>query len=197
MSEKLKNNLEQSRENAEKLDALAKEKRAEIEERLEGNLEKSKFELAKEDVESSARHEALELAQEQKEKEEAKAKKQEASSPEKIRPDKPTKQELKRSFDKTMKQVQKDMSPASRTFSKVIHNPVVERVSETASNTIARPNLILAGALGTIIICSIAYFVAKKYGYVLSGSEAMLTFVFGWAVGAIIEFARVGITNRK
>ena len=94
-----------------------------------------------------------------------------------------------------MKAIRKDMNPAERTFSKVIHNPVVSKVSDTLGNTVARPNLILAGSLGTLILCSIVYIVAKIYGYAIDGFWAIGTFLVGWAIGAVIEFARVGFKN--
>jgi len=190
MSEKLKNTAEQGQERKEALKSLNQEKHEEIERQLGKKAEEAKGEDAE-----SARHEALELAE--KTEKEKKKKDDKAEKIETKRTSKPTKEELDRSFKKTMKHIQKDMSPASRTFSKIIHNPVVEKTSEVLGKTVARPNLILAGALGTIVICSVVYLIAKKYGYVLSGSEAMITFVLGWIVGAIIEFARVGITNRS
>ena len=96
-----------------------------------------------------------------------------------------------------MANIQKDMKPASRAFSKVIHNKVVEKTSDVVASTVARPNLIIAGGLGTLILCSAVYLIAKQYGYVLSGFEAIGTFILGWVIGAIIEFARVGFINQK
>ncbi len=89
------------------------------------------------------------------------------------------------------------MKPASKVFSKVIHNPIIDKVSTATEKTIARPNLVLAGALGTIILCGIIYFVAKTYAYPLSGSEAIATFIVGWVIGAIIEYMRVGFFNQR
>ena len=95
-----------------------------------------------------------------------------------------------------MKKMQSELSPASRTFSKVIHNPAVEKASEAIGSTVARPNLIIAGALGAIASV-IIYFVARHYGYVLSGSETIILFGCGWIIGAIIEYARVGFLNKR
>lgn len=143
--------------------------------------------------ESSARKEALELANEV-DKESSTDEKAATASPE--RPHKPTKRELNASFDRTMAQVRSEMNPASRAFSKVIHNPVVDKVSSAAGSTVARPNLIVAGALGTLILCSAIYFIAKHYSYALSGFEAIATFILGWSIGAVVEFARVGFKNK-
>lgn len=107
-----------------------------------------------------------------------------------------TKDDRAASYQKTMKKMQSELPPASRTFSKVIHNPAVEKASEAIGNTVARPNLIIAGALGAIASV-IVYFVARHYGYVLSGSETIILFGCGWVIGAIIEYARVGFLNKR
>lgn len=109
----------------------------------------------------------------------------------------PTKAQLKKNFERTMTQVQQDMPPAEKTFSKVIHNPAVDKVSTALGSTVARPNLIIAGGLGTLIIGAAVYLVAKHYGYPLSGFEAIGAFILGWLIGAVIEFARVGFLNTK
>ncbi len=107
-----------------------------------------------------------------------------------------TKDDRADSYRKTMKKMQSELSPASRTFSKVIHNPAVEKTSEVIGSTVARPNLIIAGALGAIASV-IVYFIARRYGYVLSGSETIILFICGWVVGAIVEYARIGFLNKR
>ncbi len=146
-------------------------------------------------IEDNARHEALELATSKEKEQPIESTKN--NTGEKIRSNKPTKHELDKSFKQTMSHIQKDMKPASRTFSKVIHNPIIDKASDVIGGTIARPNLILAGATGTIVLGSLIYFIAKFYGYTLSGTEAIAAFVFGWLIGAIIEFARVGLANKR
>ncbi len=115
-----------------------------------------------------------------------------------IKEDKPlTKKDIEASYKKTLENVQDQLSAPSRAFSKVIHNPVVEKTSDAIGNTVARPNLIISGALGAIASV-VVYFIAKRYGYLLSGSETIILFVAGWSIGAVIEYARVGfINNRK
>ena len=70
-----------------------------------------------------------------------------------------------------MTEIQSEMSPASRTFSKVIHNPAVEKSSEVIGNTVARPNAILSGSAAAFILTAGIYLVAKHFGYSLSGTE--------------------------
>lgn len=101
------------------------------------------------------------------------------------------------SYKKTMKHVQKELSTPSRYFSKVIHNPIVEKVSDTLGNTIARPDAILAGAIVAFVATLSVYIVAKTIGYSLSGSETIIAFAVGWTIGIIYDYLRLMITGKK
>ena len=169
--------LEQSASEIERSAAEQLERRAE--QAAEGQHEKL----------DNARHEALKQAETSQTVETEKP-----AAPE--TPRQITKDDRTASYQKTMKKMQSELSPASRTFSKVIHNPAVEKASEAIGSTVARPNLIIAGALGAIASV-IVYFVARHYGYVLSGSETIILFGCGWVIGAIIEYARVGFLNKR
>lgn len=103
----------------------------------------------------------------------------------------------KAEYKKTLKSIQKDMTPAEKTFSKVIHNPVVEKTSEVAGATIARPAALLAGSISSLVLTSIVYIIARQYGYALSGGEWIATFVLGWIVGLIIDWVRVALLGKK
>lgn len=142
----------------------------------------------------TARNEALELAKSQELKPEVDQADRDKHDKQ---PSKPTKADLNANFERTMASIREEMTPASRVLSKVIHNPTVDKISNVVGSTVARPNLILAGALGTLVICTVIYMVAKFYGYRLSGSEAIVTFILGWMVGAIVEFARVGMSSKQ
>jgi hypothetical protein len=141
-----------------------------------------------------ARREALEKAQ-SIEKQPATAEHQPAQAERRERPI--GKPEREASFKATMQEVQTHMSPASRTFSKVIHNKTVEKVSEVAGNTVARPNAILTGAVLAFALTLGVYLVAKNMGYPLSGFETIGAFAVGWILGVAYDFLKVMVTGRK
>ena len=191
MSEKLKSTVENAVD-TKKLAELSNERAAEIKRSLEEAAEKAvEKEKSNAENENSIKHEAIEIAARQEKQQEQKESKE-------IKKDKPlTKKDIEASYKKTLENVQDQLSAPSRAFSKVIHNPVVEKTSDAIGNTVARPNLIISGALGAIASV-VVYFIAKRYGYLLSGSETIILFVAGWSIGAVIEYARVGfINNRK
>lgn len=108
-----------------------------------------------------------------------------------------TKKERDASYKRTMKQVQEEMSPAERTFSKVIHNKTVEKTSEVVGATVARPNAMLSGAIAAFVITLVVYTIAKTIGYQLSGFESIGSFVIGWIIGMLFDYLRVLVTGKR
>lgn len=108
-----------------------------------------------------------------------------------------TKKQRKDSYETTMKQIQSEMSTSSRTFSRVIHNKTVERVSDAVAATAARPNAVLAGSMMATFLTLFVYLVAKHYGYRLSGFETIATFLLGWALGLIYDYAKLMVAARR
>jgi len=107
------------------------------------------------------------------------------------------KQELDATYSRTMKQVQSELSAPSRAFSKVIHTKAVEKTSEALETTVARPNAILAGAIGAFVITLAIYLLAKHFGYRLSGSETIAGFIIGWVCGILFDYLRIMITGKR
>jgi hypothetical protein len=101
------------------------------------------------------------------------------------------------SFKRQMSEVQSQMSPTEKTFSKIIHNKAVEKTSDVVGATIARPNAILAGAVFAFIFTLAVYLIAKNIGYKLSGFETILAFCTGWIVGILYDYLRLIITGKK
>lgn len=110
---------------------------------------------------------------------------------------KASKQQKKTAYKKTLTTIQKQMNPTERTFSKVIHNPVVEKTSEVVGNTIARPAPLFAGSLSALILTALVYLISYHFGYLLSGFEWIATFIIGWTIGMIIDWVRVAILGKN
>ena len=108
-----------------------------------------------------------------------------------------SKADKKASYKKHMKDVQKQLSPGGRAFSKVIHNPIIEKTSDFVGATVARPNAILAGAVSAFILTLAVYVIAKTIGYTLSGFETIAAFILGWAIGVVYDYLRLIITGKK
>lgn len=101
------------------------------------------------------------------------------------------------SFAKQMDGIQTHLSPKERAFSSFIHKKSVEKISDTAGSTIARPNALLAGSIAAFLLVTIVYLLAKHYGYQLSGFETIGAFALGWIIGMIYDYVRLLIGNKK
>lgn len=100
----------------------------------------------------------------------------------------PSRKQLRESFSTEMKSVQAEMGPGGRIFSKIIHNPVVEKTSDAISSTLARPNAMLSGSIAAFVSITVFYFVAHHYGYQMSGFETIGAFVAGWLIGILYDY---------
>lgn len=108
-----------------------------------------------------------------------------------------SKKEKKDSFKKQIGHVQADLPIVSRSFSKIIHNPFIEKTSEIAGSTIARPNALLSGSIFSFGLTLAIYWIAKDIGYALSGFETILTFIVGWTLGIVYDYIRLILTGKK
>ncbi|HAC56146.1 TPA: hypothetical protein DCF80_01470 [Candidatus Saccharibacteria bacterium] len=108
-----------------------------------------------------------------------------------------TKKQRADSYAATMRQIQSEMNRSSRTFSKVIHNPTVEKLSDAIGSSAARPNAVLAGSMAATFLTLTVFLIAKQYGYRLSGFETIATFLLGWALGLIYDYARLMLPTKR
>ena len=177
---------------AQELERAGKETQEKLREQIEQNAERG---AERAHDEEPARHEAEQVAAEVAAEQQKQQEKQSAVA-EKAEQKPLTKDDINKKYKETMTDMQAKLPKSSRVFSKVIHNPVIEKTSEVVGNTVARPNLIIAGAIGSLASVVI-YAIARRYGYELSGFETIGFFILGWTVGAIIEYARVGLLNSK
>jgi len=180
------------------------ENRVETQESASNQLEKlnnkpeSSIELSPRDIETQAeraRLEALETAISVEAGGKEKNKPKDHTDP--VKRGQINKKQRDESYSRTMKRVQSELPINSRLFSKVIHNKAIEKTSDILGNTIARPNAILSGAVFALISTLVTYAIAKKIGYLLSGSESIFAFTIGWIIGLVYDYFRVLITGNK
>jgi hypothetical protein len=163
---------------------------------VERAAEKSKVESG-EKAEKEARHEALKEAVSVERGSAEKKGKEASSSPAKRRHGVVSKKERDASYKHHMKQLQSELKPTQRAFSKFIHNPVIEKTSDVVGNTVARPNAVLSGAIVAFVLVLAVYLISKFYGYTLSGFETIGAFIVGWILGILYDFFKVMITGKK
>ncbi len=90
-------------------------------------------------------------------------------------------------YKATMRRVEGKLPSYQRSFSKVINNDTVDKVSNVASKTVARPSGIIGGSVVAFLALLIVTFYASRYGWEVSGSEFIVFLVVGWALGLMAE----------
>ncbi|HEY2003598.1 MAG TPA: hypothetical protein VGH44_00595 [Candidatus Saccharimonadia bacterium] len=95
--------------------------------------------------------------------------------------------DYKLNYAQTVSAMQRRLTPVSRSFSKFIHAPAVEKTSEILERTVARPSVAAGATWTALIVGAVFYFTARHYGYMLSGSELLFSFVAGAVIGLAVE----------
>lgn len=108
-----------------------------------------------------------------------------------------SKQARKKAYESIMKQTQAEMSAPERAFSQFIHNPVIDKVSSVAANTIARPDAILSGSIFAFLLTLVIYLIAKQSGYPLTGTETIAAFIAGWVLGNLYDYVRIMVRGGR
>ncbi|HEX7632800.1 MAG TPA: hypothetical protein VF401_00575 [Candidatus Saccharimonadales bacterium] len=92
------------------------------------------------------------------------------------------------SYNRTKKNIQRQLPVQERLLSKVIHQPVVRVVSETAGKTVSRPSGLLGGGLVALIGTSGYLYLAKHLGFRYNYLVFLVLFASGFILGLILEF---------
>lgn len=90
-------------------------------------------------------------------------------------------------YKQTLKQVQAHLPKREKQFSKVIHQPTIEAISEVGAKTIARPHGIISGALFALIGSFTVLAIARHVGFEVPNSIFAILFVLGYLLALLIE----------
>jgi hypothetical protein len=90
-------------------------------------------------------------------------------------------------YHQTLSSMQRKLPELGRAVSRVIHAPAIEKTSEVLESTVARPSVILGSTWTAVLVGTIFYLAARHYGYALSGSELLFSFVVGALLGLVGE----------
>ena len=90
-------------------------------------------------------------------------------------------------YTHTLSSIRNRLKGPEKSFSKVIHQPAVERASEMLENTVARPSGLLFGGLYSFIGSLASYILARRLGGELKLSVFAVFFVGGFFIGLIVE----------
>lgn len=92
-----------------------------------------------------------------------------------------------RAYKRELTKIRSKLPASSRRFSKIIHNPTVETISNIGAQTVARPSGLLGGSIAAFVGSLVLYYMAREYGFRYNYLMMFLLFIGGFAVGAVLE----------
>ena len=105
--------------------------------------------------------------------------------------------EKEMAWSRIMTRTRKKLPFGSRSFSKVVHIPVIDRTSEVIGKTVARPNGMLWGAVFAFVGSSALLWVSKRYGYEYNYLAATILFISGLIIGTLAELIWNSVRRKK
>jgi hypothetical protein len=86
-----------------------------------------------------------------------------------------------------IKNIQRKEKAPVRSFSKLIHAPVIRQASEVAGQTVSRPSGLLGGGAVALLGTTGYLYLANHMGFPYNYGVFLVLFVGGFALGLIIE----------
>jgi len=106
--------------------------------------------------------------------------------------------ELKKiTFKKTLSKVQKELPPADRMFSKVVHAPIVDKMSAAGERTVARPIGILGGGTFALLGSLFSTYFSRRFGMSYNIFMFVIFFVIGYIASTLVELLYRSLTKAR
>lgn len=162
-------------------------------ERQPQHHEKIKHEPEKEPID-------IEAASRQVEKEARSAKETHVEEEETRKPHHPatvSKKVKNEAYKNTLESARAGLAAPERVFSKIVHQPMIDKASEVGAKTIARPASLLSAGFIALIGSSVVLFMAHRYGFRYNLILFFALFVSGYFLGLIFEAVRYLVRGSK
>src|SRR5688572_4126154 len=99
-------------------------------------------------------------------------------------------------FNRTLVRVRKQLSAPQKVLSNIIHQPVIDTLSEVGAKTVARPSGVFGGGLFALLGTASLLYLTRKHGYEFNYLVFAMMFVVGFLIGSLIEIA-VKVLRRR
>lgn len=100
-------------------------------------------------------------------------------------------------YKRSLKNIRSNLSMPNKVMSKVIHQPVIDSVSNAAAETVARPSVLLGGGIGAFVGSAVLLYLSKHNGFTYNYTIIFVLFIGGFFVGALAELLIKALFRRK
>lgn len=90
-------------------------------------------------------------------------------------------------YQRNLIRARRHFSKTGRMFSRFIHQPVINSLSEAGAKTVGRPSGLLGAGIVALIGTSSYYFITKYYGFEYNYTVFLLLLLAGLILGWILE----------
>lgn len=90
-------------------------------------------------------------------------------------------------LNKSLGVIRHRLTPSEKRLSKIIHNPIINNVSEITANTLARPYAILSGGIVAVIGSIYYMYYTQHLGYKYNYFVSIFLFAVGLIIGIAVE----------
>lgn len=90
-------------------------------------------------------------------------------------------------YKRSIKNIQGNLSLPNKVMSKVIHQPMIDSVSNATAKTVARPSVLLGGGIGAFIGSAALLYLSRYSGFTYNYTVIFILFIGGFFVGALTE----------
>jgi flagellar biosynthesis GTPase FlhF len=103
----------------------------------------------------------------------------------------------KQAYQKSLREIQHKLPKQQRAFSKFIHQPTVEKISEVSGKTVARPSALLGGGVFALLGTGALVWMTRHYGYQYNYFMYVIFLVGGFLLGLLAEYAWRGLNKLR
>ncbi len=99
-------------------------------------------------------------------------------------------------YKHTLKKVRTHLKPSQKVLSRLIHQPVVESISEATAKSAARPSGLLGGGVVSLLGSGTLLYMSKHFGFRYNFFVFILLFAAGFGAGVILEVLFRGLKKK-
>jgi hypothetical protein len=90
-------------------------------------------------------------------------------------------------YKRTLRHIQSRLKGSDKSFSRVLHWPTMERLSDIGAQSVARPTSLMIASVVTLLGSSYSLYIAKRVGFKYNLSLFVVLFVAGYGAGLLLE----------
>jgi hypothetical protein len=100
-------------------------------------------------------------------------------------------------YQRSLKRIRSRLSAPERAFSRMVHQPAVEAVSNALARTVARPSGVLGAGIFALVGSSLLLYIARTYGFTYNYFAFFALLAAGYLLGLFIELIGIMLRRKK